>query len=274
MRILIPASKTFLEDKNANPFISLLYNGVRERGFDVDCGLEEFWEKALEYDVIFFQWPEATFEWKKIDVQRFQSYLDTLKDKGVKMVATCHNLHSHRYNEEADMLYDRLYASVDAIHHLGYYSYRLFLDKYPQCRHFVAQHPIFYDIVAQDLDCRLCRKRLKLPLGKQIILACNRPPVDLQGMKKRVLTRFGGGVVAELEMPNKQLCIDILDAMCRHDGLKVSSNIIEYIVKKVNGNICILEGVLNSLKAYSLVNDSNIDLNLAERVMMRFTKQN
>ena len=110
--------------------------------------------------------------------------------------------------------------------------------------------------------------------GKQIILACNRPPVDLQGMKKRVLTRFGGGVVAELEMPNKQLCIDILDAMCRHDGLKVSSNIIEYIVKKVNGNICILEGVLNSLKAYSLVNDSNIDLNLAERVMMRFTKQN
>ena len=108
--------------------------------------------------------------------------------------------------------------------------------------------------------------------GRQIILACDRPPVDLQGMKERMLTRFGCGLVAELETPNKQLCIDILDAKCRHDGLKIPPDIIEFIVKEVNGNVHIIEGVLNSLKAYSIVCDSNIDLNLAERVMMRFIK--
>ena len=110
--------------------------------------------------------------------------------------------------------------------------------------------------------------------GRQIILACDRPPVDLQGMKKRVLTRFGCGLVAELDKPDVQLCIDILKAKCRNDGLEIPDKITEFVAKSANGNICILEGVLNSLKAYSLVNDSNIDLNLAERVMMRFTKQN
>ena len=93
-------------------------------------------------------------------------------------------------------------------------------------------------------------------------------------MKKRVLTRFGCGLVAELDKPDVQLCIDILKAKCRNDGLEIPDKITEFVAKSANGNICILEGVLNSLKAYSLVNDSNIDLNLAERVMMRFTKQN
>ncbi|MDE6647262.1 MAG: ATP-binding protein, partial [Prevotella sp.] len=42
--------------------------------------------------------------------------------------------------------------------------------------------------------------------GKQIILASDRPPVDLQGRKDRLLTRFSCGFIAELEQPNAQLC--------------------------------------------------------------------
>jgi len=49
-------------------------------------------------------------------------------------------------------------------------------------------------------------------LGKQIILASDRPPVDLQGVKDRLLTRFSCGLIAELEHPNVQVCIDILKA--------------------------------------------------------------
>ena len=51
-------------------------------------------------------------------------------------------------------------------------------------------------------------------LGKQIILASDRPPVDLSGVKDRLLTRFSCGLIAELEKPNVQLCIDILNAKC------------------------------------------------------------
>ena len=103
--------------------------------------------------------------------------------------------------------------------------------------------------------------------GRQIILTCDRPPVDLQGMKKRMLTRFGCGLVAELEKPDVQLCIDILKAKCRNDGLEIPGEVIEFVAKSANGNVYVLEGVLNSLKAYSIVCDSNIDTNLAERII-------
>ena len=64
-----------------------------------------------------------------------------------------------------------------------------------------------------------------------------------------------------------QLCIDILKAKCQHDGLDIPDEIIEFITKSANGNVYVLEGVLNSLKAYSIVCDSNIDMNLVERLI-------
>ena len=108
--------------------------------------------------------------------------------------------------------------------------------------------------------------------GKQIILASDRPPVDLQGMKDRLLTRFACGLIAELEKPNVQLCVDILNAKCRRDGLKIASDVIQYIAETANGSVRDLEGVVNSLMAYSIVYNSNIDLRLAERIIKRAVK--
>ncbi|WP_028903165.1 MULTISPECIES: chromosomal replication initiator protein DnaA [unclassified Prevotella] len=108
--------------------------------------------------------------------------------------------------------------------------------------------------------------------GKQIILASDRPPVDLQGMKDRLLTRFACGLIAELEKPNVQLCVDILNAKCRRDGLKIPADVIEFIAQTANGSVRDLEGVVNSLMAYSIVYNSNIDMKLAERVIKRAVK--
>ena len=108
--------------------------------------------------------------------------------------------------------------------------------------------------------------------GKQIILASDRPPVDLQGMKDRLLTRFACGLIAELEKPNVQLCVDILNAKCRRDGLKIASDVIQYIAETANGSVRDLEGVVNSLMAFSIVYNSNIDLRLAERIIKRAVK--
>ena len=108
--------------------------------------------------------------------------------------------------------------------------------------------------------------------GKQIILASDRPPVDLQGMKDRLLTRFACGLIAELEKPNVQLCIDILNAKCHRDGLKIAADVIQYIAETANGSVRDLEGVVNSLMAYSIVYNSKIDLRLAERIIKRAVK--
>ncbi len=108
--------------------------------------------------------------------------------------------------------------------------------------------------------------------GKQIILASDRPPVDLQGMKDRLLTRFSCGLIAELEQPNVQLCKDILNAKCKRDGLKIPEDVIQFIAETANGSVRDLEGVINSLLAYSVVYNSNIDMRLAERVIKRAVK--
>ena len=109
-------------------------------------------------------------------------------------------------------------------------------------------------------------------LGKQIILASDRPPVDLNWLKDRMLTRFSCGLIAELEKPNKQLCIDILNAKCRRDGRKIPVDVIQYIAHTANGSVRDLEGVVNSLMAYSIVYNSAIDMHLAERIIKRAVK--
>ena len=109
-------------------------------------------------------------------------------------------------------------------------------------------------------------------IGKQIILASDRPPVDLQGVKDRLLTRFSCGLIAELEQPNVQLCIDILNMKCRRDGLKIPADVIQYIAETANGSVRDLEGVVNSLMAYSIVYSTALDMRLAERIIKRAVK--
>jgi chromosomal replication initiator protein len=109
-------------------------------------------------------------------------------------------------------------------------------------------------------------------MGRQIILASDRPTVDLQGMKDRLLTRFACGLIAELEKPNVQLCVDILHAKCRRDGLKIPADVIDYIAQTANGSVRDLEGVVNSLMAYSIVYNTNVDMRLAERIIKRAVK--
>lgn len=108
--------------------------------------------------------------------------------------------------------------------------------------------------------------------GKRIVLASDRPPVDLKGMPERLLTRFSCGLIAELEKPNTQLCVDILENKIRKDGLHIPRDVIEFISQTANGSVRDLQGVINSLMAYSIVYNSNIDMRLAERVIKRAVK--
>ncbi len=108
--------------------------------------------------------------------------------------------------------------------------------------------------------------------GKRIILACDRPPVELKGMNERLLTRFACGLIAELEKPNVQLCIDILHNKIKRDGLIIPEDVVQFIAETANGSVRDLHGVINSLLAYSVVYNSDIDMRLAERVIKRAVK--
>ena len=109
--------------------------------------------------------------------------------------------------------------------------------------------------------------------GKRIILASDRPPVELKGMPDRLLTRFSCGLIAELEKPNRQLCVDILKHKVMRDGLDIPDDVIAFVAETANSSVRDLEGVINSLMAYSIVyNCQKIDMRLAERVIKRAVK--
>lgn len=108
--------------------------------------------------------------------------------------------------------------------------------------------------------------------NRRIILVSDRAPVELESMNKRLLTRFKSGMMAEMEQPNLQLCKDILKKKIAYDGLSVPDDVVEYIARTANGSIRDLEGVVNSLCAYSVVYNCNIDMTLVERVVKRAVK--
>ena len=110
--------------------------------------------------------------------------------------------------------------------------------------------------------------------GKRIILASDRPPVELKGINERLITRFSCGLIAELEKPNVQLCVDILESKIRHDGLNIPEDVIKFVASTANGSVRDLQGVINSLMAYSVVYNCNIDMQLAQRVIKRSVKVN
>lgn len=108
--------------------------------------------------------------------------------------------------------------------------------------------------------------------NRRIILVSDRSPADMAGMNDRLITRFSCGLLAEMEKPNLQLCLDILRKKIMRDGLKVPEDVIQYIASTANGSIRELEGVVNSLMAYSIVYSCNIDMKLVERVVKRAVK--
>ncbi len=108
--------------------------------------------------------------------------------------------------------------------------------------------------------------------GKQIIMTSDRQPADLQGMEERLLTRFKWGLTTELEKPNQELCRKILVNKIRRDGLSIPEDVIDYIAVNVNESVRELEGIVNSLMAFSVVLSRDIDLAMAEQVLGRVIK--
>ncbi len=108
--------------------------------------------------------------------------------------------------------------------------------------------------------------------GKRIVLASDRPPVDLDGMDARLITRFSCGLIAEIEKPDTTLCKDIMHHLIRKNGLKIGDDVVDVIARTAGNSVRDLEGIVASLMAYSVVYNSHIDLQLAQRVISRSVK--
>ena len=105
--------------------------------------------------------------------------------------------------------------------------------------------------------------------GKQLVLTCDRPPVELEGIVPRLLTRFKWGLQVEVERPDYSLRRDILHNKIERDGLVISEEIVDYIARNVTDNVRDLEGTIVSLMAHAMAFNRDITLELAEQVLAR-----
>lgn len=86
-----------------------------------------------------------------------------------------------------------------------------------------------------------------------------------------MLTRFKWGMTVEMEKPDTKLRRDILISKIRRDGLVevIPTDVVQYIAQNVESSVRELEGIINSIMAYSVVDNCEIDLQLAQRVVAR-----
>ncbi len=105
--------------------------------------------------------------------------------------------------------------------------------------------------------------------GKQLVLTCDRPPVELEGIVPRLLTRFKWGLQVEVERPDYSLRRDILHNKIERDGLVISDEIVDYIARNVTDNVRDLEGTIVSLMAHAMAFNREVTLELAEQVLAR-----
>ena len=103
--------------------------------------------------------------------------------------------------------------------------------------------------------------------GKQLIMTSDRSPMQLKGMEERLITRFKWGLTAEIERPDLELRKNILRSKTHKDGLKFPDEVINYIAEHVDASVRDLEGIIASLMAHSTINNADVDLNLARRIV-------
>ncbi|HRS38507.1 MAG TPA: chromosomal replication initiator protein DnaA, partial [Bacteroidia bacterium] len=108
--------------------------------------------------------------------------------------------------------------------------------------------------------------------GKQIILTSDKAPVDLQGMEQRLLSRFKWGLAADLQMPDLETRISILNRKMYQDGIELPKEIVEYIAYSITSNVRELEGALISILAQASLNKKSVTLELAKQMIDKFVK--
>jgi len=99
--------------------------------------------------------------------------------------------------------------------------------------------------------------------GRQVVIASDRPPKELQVMDDRLRSRFEWGLTADIKPPDLETRIAILARRAEAEKVEVPEEVLHYMARRVKSNIRVLEGALITLLAAASLTDTPITLSLA-----------
>jgi chromosomal replication initiator protein DnaA len=107
---------------------------------------------------------------------------------------------------------------------------------------------------------------------KQIVLTSDRPPKDIAHLEKRLRSRFGGGVIVDIQPPDFETRIAILHKEAEaYPGIDIGDDVFNVIAERIQSNVRDLKAALNQLIAIHQVTQERIALAMAQRVMENLT---
>ena len=110
--------------------------------------------------------------------------------------------------------------------------------------------------------------------GKQIILTADKHPKKIAGLEARLQSRFEWGLVADIQPPELETKIAIIEKKCEINKVKLTKDIINYIATVIDSNVREIEGILSKLHAYSQLIHVDIDLEFTKNILKDQIKEN
>lgn len=103
--------------------------------------------------------------------------------------------------------------------------------------------------------------------GKQITMTCDSPPSELQGLEERLISRFQWGLVTPIEPPDLETRIAILHKKAEINGIYLTEEVSTFLGNYISTNIRELEGALNHIMAYCAVNQQELNIEAARKIV-------
>ena len=103
--------------------------------------------------------------------------------------------------------------------------------------------------------------------NKQIILTSDKPPQEIAKLEERMRSRFIGGLMADIQLPEFETRLEILRSKSRSEGFFLPDDVAQYIASKVTSNVRELEGCIKRIKACADIHKEHISMSLAQKLI-------
>ena len=106
--------------------------------------------------------------------------------------------------------------------------------------------------------------------NKQMILSSDRPPSAIPALEERLRSRFEGGMIADIGIPDYETRLAILLTKCKEKSFEVDENSLAYIASNIQKNIRELEGALNRIIAFSQIYNKTPDFKEVKKLLAAY----